>query len=255
MTHEEIRSYLEEYAEGRLSGPLLDEVEAHLSECPSCRNWLRYIQAQRSALSSFPEEDAPDLSAWAAQQRWVREPAEKPSARRITRAGRFAGIAAALLLLVGLGAGIIALRPFAASTPAAAPRAMKESAEAADGAAADSYSRKADGPAEEEAAEMMIFSDDSEEEPMPEGDVPASAETNEKRAKNAAADEGADEAPGQQDETASGDAAPDPETPVSGGPAPAPRRTGLYITLAILAGGIVAVVAGCVRMKKENRER
>jgi len=44
MKHEEVKRLLPDYSVGRLRGRIKDEVERHISECPTCERELRELQ-------------------------------------------------------------------------------------------------------------------------------------------------------------------------------------------------------------------
>jgi len=135
--HEALFEYLDEYAEGQLPPEDAARVEAHLADCAECRRWLEMLRAQKATFDPKNDpEPVPDLAAWVAAQDWIREADALPVAAfakgngKALRMNRAASVAAALILVVGLGAiGVLSLHPFSASKAAPmAPMAMDSAA-------------------------------------------------------------------------------------------------------------------------------
>ncbi len=151
MTHEEIQSFLDEYAEGRLPEDLRSEIREHLERCESCRNWFAFISEEKRALSDFSGQDAPDLSDWVSQQEWTRETAVR---RSRWNPKRLASVAAALVLIAGLGTiGILSLHPYSASKAAPAAARSIQTADAEEYASMDTFSDEEPPQAAESFAE------------------------------------------------------------------------------------------------------
>jgi len=52
--HRAVRELLSEYRDGTLRAPLANDVRAHLERCPSCRAFLRTLEATIEATGHLP---------------------------------------------------------------------------------------------------------------------------------------------------------------------------------------------------------
>ena len=59
MTHEEIKSKLQDFLEGLVTSSEKNEIQSHLTECVACANELKEFNELVSALQSLPELDPP----------------------------------------------------------------------------------------------------------------------------------------------------------------------------------------------------
>ncbi len=123
MRCDEIQALLIEVADGALAGALPPEVERHLADCGACR---AEAAALRELLRTVAQDPVPEPPApyWAASRQemarrlGLRQRAAGPARPLPVRAWAWAGVAAALLLVVGVtllaGRGLF---PFAPSGP------------------------------------------------------------------------------------------------------------------------------------------
>jgi len=101
MEHLDFENFIEEYLAGSLSSSQKDEMEAHLAVCASCGARLEQARLIQSALSALPEVAPPaDLAAWFH---------ENAPARRRTVPARLTAMAAAVVLVLCLGAAGLSL--------------------------------------------------------------------------------------------------------------------------------------------------
>jgi len=269
LTHTEILEYLDEYDEGQLSSDLYDTVDSHLKECSACRQRLQIIRAQKAALKE-EELSVPDLASWASSQTWTREKDPPVSPRRFLRMNRFASIAAALILVVGLGIiGILSQHSFSNASKAA-----PESAEA--NAYTTEYALEGDSTAETFALTEETYSGtpDGTYDSLKESKILAAGESNNAspsadtseseipESSRAAGDDlssplnsvlSAEEA-APADAESSGESDADAAPMVLGARREAPRRrTGLWFAIAVLAIGITALAVWRIRKGREYR--
>ncbi|HTU65105.1 MAG TPA: anti-sigma factor [Steroidobacteraceae bacterium] len=111
MTCEAARPQLEAYLDGELDRATVDELEAHLGTCATCRAELASLETLRGALRALPRHRAPaDLRARLAAD------GELPvaSAARAAPAATWWKLAAAVLLGVFVGVGLMSVGPLGA---------------------------------------------------------------------------------------------------------------------------------------------
>lgn len=101
MTCDEWKLFLQDYLDGALSEPAKRAIDAHLSECASCFDDARAHRQVLGWLEGAPVEPPAGLAdrvmaGLAPASSWKRE---------------FARLAAAALIVVGVGAGAAALIP------------------------------------------------------------------------------------------------------------------------------------------------
>jgi hypothetical protein len=58
--HQAVRELLSEYRDGTLRAPLANDVRAHLEHCPSCRAFLRTLEATIEAIGHLPRHRLAD---------------------------------------------------------------------------------------------------------------------------------------------------------------------------------------------------
>jgi len=64
MTCEEVRTRLDEYADGELAEADFQEVELHLTGCAECRAQERQLRALLAEVAALPEEVQPQRDLW-----------------------------------------------------------------------------------------------------------------------------------------------------------------------------------------------
>jgi anti-sigma factor RsiW len=104
MKCDRARPLLESYLDGELDRAAVDEIEAHLSGCASCRAELAELERLREALRAVPRPRAP-----AQLRRRLEQAADLPRLDARSRGWRGGGwaMAASLLLGLALGAGFM----------------------------------------------------------------------------------------------------------------------------------------------------
>jgi anti-sigma factor RsiW len=105
---------LNDYVDGALTKEERDEVERHLEACPSCRESAEAIRALVSRAAGLPRERAPDRDLWPGIEAALSDERDGSSSRTGNAPGRpgflrWAGMAAALVLLVAASVGITLL--------------------------------------------------------------------------------------------------------------------------------------------------
>ena len=150
MDCERLEAYLNLYVDGALSEEQLRELEAHAAKCEACGRQYAAARQLKSMLSEMPEELDVPLPTQAKWREAVKAEAVKARMRRIYRyAG---GIAAALLVLIGVG---LVLRPGA---PDAAQR-VTSSYDSVDSLEATKDYEAAEDSLMRSAGLMMVESD------------------------------------------------------------------------------------------------
>lgn len=72
LTHRRIRRDVEAYLDGELASPdRTSQIEAHLDECPDCRDDVDVLQRMRCSLRRLAANRPTDLAA-ARVRRWAR---------------------------------------------------------------------------------------------------------------------------------------------------------------------------------------
>ena len=100
MTHESWIAQLDAYLDGELEGGKMQELDRHLRECPSCAaESLRRLQWKRTAHSAG-QRYKPDS---ALRERMQKSLSREGSKRMAWRWQAFGALAAALLVMAGLG--------------------------------------------------------------------------------------------------------------------------------------------------------
>lgn len=125
----EVKNRLNAYLDGELDERSRRAVEAHISKCAACRETLTELRTIAAGIKvSMPDKPAPEgfeAKVMAAAARMRREATsdrkaeyQPLGARRMTPAARFA---AAALVMIGLGAGIMMAADLGSAGEAAQP--------------------------------------------------------------------------------------------------------------------------------------
>jgi len=104
MKCEAARLLIEPYLDGELDRAAVDEIEAHLTICAACRATLATLEELRGALRALPRERAP--AELRARLMNIGE-ARAPESPRTAAAGVWWKLAAAVVLGIAIGAGVM----------------------------------------------------------------------------------------------------------------------------------------------------
>jgi len=113
---ETVRDLLVDYADGELSPERAEEVRAHLSACPSCREQVRALHESLALARSVWNRSAQEAHG-------IAVPRERKRYRALTR---LAAVAAGIALLVGGAVAWLARGPAPNSGPGVTPSIVSE---------------------------------------------------------------------------------------------------------------------------------